>query len=81
MEFSVEIFDSNWIWLLFKIHDIVFDRTEEAWSANIKRGVLNMLQVNLKEQSSTDNTEMKLLNTIETDGKSPRFYRVMEVKR
>jgi hypothetical protein len=60
------------------IHDIVFDRTEEAWSANIKRGVLNMLQVNLKEQSSTDNTEMKLLNTIETDGKSPRFYRVME---
>jgi hypothetical protein len=61
------------------IHDIVFDRTEEAWSANIKRGVLNMLQVNLKEQSSTDNTEMKLLNAIDTDDrKSPRFYRVME---
>jgi hypothetical protein len=60
------------------IHDIVFDRTEEAWSANIKRGVLNMLQVNLKEQSSTENTEMKLLNAIEKDDKSPRFYRVME---
>jgi hypothetical protein len=60
------------------IHDIVFDRSEESWSANIKRGVLNMLQVNLKEQSSTDNTEMKLLNTIDTDAKSPRFYRVME---
>jgi hypothetical protein len=60
------------------IHDIVFDRSEESWSANIKRGVLNMLQVNLKEQGSTDNTEMKLLNTIDVDAKSPRFYRVME---
>jgi len=60
------------------IHDIVFERTEEAWSANIKRAVLDMLQVNLKEQSSTDNTEMRLTNSINTDAEMPRFYRVME---
>lgn len=60
------------------IHDIVFERTEDAWSANIKRAVMDMLQVNLKEQSSTDNTEMRLLNAIDTDAKLPRFYRVME---
>jgi hypothetical protein len=45
------------------ITDIVFDGQEKPWSANIKRGVLNMLQVNLKQHGRTDlSEEQRLLN-------------------
>ena len=46
-----------------QISDIVFDGQEKPWSANIKRGVLNMLQVNLKQHGRTDlSEEQRLLN-------------------
>jgi hypothetical protein len=57
--------------ILFKynnglISELVFDGEEKPWSANIKRGVLNMLQVNLKQHGRTDmNEETRLLNGVE----------------
>jgi hypothetical protein len=45
------------------ISDITFDGEEKPWSANLKRGVMNMLQVNLKQHGRTDlSEEQRLLN-------------------
>jgi len=45
------------------ISEIVFDGQEKPWSANLKRGVMNMLQVNLKQHGRTDlSEEQRLLN-------------------
>jgi hypothetical protein len=62
------------------ISDIVFEGIEEAWSANIKRGVLNMLQVNLFQHKATDLTEEALVNNriVKTETPEQDFFRVME---
>lgn len=62
------------------ISNVVFDGREEAWSANIKRGILNMLQVNLHRHGATDLAEeATTLNKIEKS-ETPEydFYTVME---
>jgi len=64
------------------VHDVVFDAQEDSWSANLKRGVLNMLQVNLQQQRRIDTAEeTRLTNnprySRSEDDKS-NFYRVME---
>jgi len=66
------------------IHDVIFEKTEQPWSANIKRGVMNMLQVNLKQTNKIESEESKWSNQIRIDeqeeipvGQS-RYYRVME---
>jgi hypothetical protein len=43
------------------VHDIRFEHGEAPWSANIKRGVLNLLQVNLKEHHKIE-TESTVLS-------------------
>jgi hypothetical protein len=64
------------------VRDVEFDSKEEPWSANIKRGVLNLLQVNLQQHRRIEsNEESTLLNARgrpEEDGQAPSFYRVME---
>jgi hypothetical protein len=66
------------------VHDVVFDAQEDPWSANIKRGVLNLLQVNLQQQRRLDTQEdVKLTNGRRdvrrgTEDEKANFYRVME---
>jgi len=63
------------------VRDVEFDSKEDPWSANIKRGVLNLLQVNLQQHRRQDAPEeSRLTNTRqrnEEDGQAS-FYRVME---
>jgi len=47
------------------VHDISFEHNEAPWSANIKRGVLNLLQVNLKEHRKIE-TEHAIRNDIQS---------------
>jgi hypothetical protein len=68
------------------VRDVEFDTKEEPWSANVKRGILNLLQVNLqKERRIESSAESTLLNSVrgqrssaESSEQQPAFYRVME---
>lgn len=67
------------------ISEVVFDRVEQPWSANIKRGILNMLQVNLNKQRRTDMTDEALISRSvaeiqaqQNDKPEVDFYSVME---
>lgn len=62
------------------ISDIVFDGIEQPWSANIKRGIFNLLQVNLGRQGQIQNSETLNLNEFSSNTFSPQmdFFRVME---
>ena len=62
------------------IRDIVFDGSERPWSANIKRGVLNMLQVNLQQHGRTDRSDDAVLKNdiVDTEDKRNDFFTAME---
>jgi hypothetical protein len=66
------------------VRDIEFDSREEPWSANVKRGVLNLLQVNLQQHRRIDTPEESTLTNSAgrrgqtEDDEQPQFYRVME---
>jgi len=63
------------------VRDVYFDGKEQPWSANIKRGILNLVQVNLQQQKKLDTAEdQRLLNQVSTseDNDDSTFYRVME---
>jgi hypothetical protein len=61
------------------ISDVVFDGREQPWSANIKRGVMNMLQVNLQQRQRTDLDSASNTNDVtELRGKQLKNYAVRE---
>jgi predicted RNA-binding protein with PUA domain len=63
------------------VRDVEFDSREEPWSANVKRGVLNLLQVNLQQHRRVDAQEENRLTNMrgntEEDGQAT-FYKVLE---
>jgi hypothetical protein len=67
------------------IQNVVFDGEEQPWSANIKRGIINMLQVNIQQQHQTVDVLEQVLPNIDathrlrdTTDDVNVFYRVME---
>jgi len=52
------------------VHDISFDHGEVPWSSNIKRGILNLLQVNLKEHHKIGTETAHQRNTIRSSESS-----------
>jgi hypothetical protein len=58
--------------------DVVFDGIEQPWSANIKRGALNLLQVNLQKRGLIESRGEALTYTEETSTPNMDFFRVME---
>ena len=66
---------------LLQISELTFDGEEKPWTANVKRGVINMLQVNLKQHARTDMGEEQLLlnGGQEPINKYNDFFAVQEV--
>jgi hypothetical protein len=61
------------------IRNIMFDGEDQPWSANIKRGILNLLQVNLQKEHQMDIMEEdRLTNVYRSESEQPNFFRVME---
>jgi len=60
------------------IQNVVFDIEEQPWSANIKRSMLNMLQVNIQQQHQTLDDVESSRRMQETMDDVNVFYRVME---
>jgi hypothetical protein len=61
-------------WENGQVDELVLDSKDEPWSVNIKRGVLNMLHVKLRDHSRPD-TET---NQIDIAGSAVRHYRTLE---
>jgi hypothetical protein len=59
------------------IKDIRMESEDSSISKNIKRGILNLLQVNLKEHNSLDSSDAQRTNEPTLTGNS-KFFRVME---
>lgn len=61
------------------IGNIEFDETEKPWSANMKRGVLNLLQVNLGQQGRTDRVDdARTRNELEAEDPQNDFFTAIE---
>lgn len=59
------------------INNLEFDGSDKPWSANIKRSILNLLQVNMKKVREVYRVPNHLRTKVHTEGK-PIFYTVME---
>jgi len=55
------------------IRDIVFDGEEQPWSANIKRGILNTLQINLNKEQQVHDVPERLRYDIEIEDNVESF--------
>lgn len=62
-------------WEHGEIDELVLDNKDEPWSVNIKRGVLNMLHLKLRDHSRRPDTET---NQIELVSGSANHYRTLE---
>jgi hypothetical protein len=62
------------------IKDIVFDGEDQPWSTNIKRGILNLLQVNVQKQglNMEETFDKEPMSTVHRSTESEKFFRVME---
>jgi hypothetical protein len=60
------------------INNIYFESEDVPEVTNIKRGVMNLLQVNLKEKRSIETEEQRLTNIAAPQLGKSKYYRVME---